>query len=33
MPTDIYYYILDLSPLFLGCYLRPGLYKYKYIVW
>ena len=33
MPTDMYYYILDLSPLFLGCYLRPGLYKYKYIVW
>ena len=28
MPTDMYYYILDLSPLFLGCligYLRPGL--------
>ena len=26
MPTDTYYYILDLSPLFLGCligYLRP----------
>ena len=21
----MYYYILDLSPLFLGCYLRPGL--------
>ena len=25
MPTDMYYYILDLSPLFLGCYLRAGV--------
>ena len=25
MPTYMYYYILDLSPLFLGCHLRPGL--------